>query len=782
MTFKNTAIELVIKRPWWILLASILLLVGLGKGLSSLTFSNDYRDYFSEANPQLIEWETLQQVFTKTDSVLISVSTRSGNLFTRENLQVIESLTEEGWNIPYASRVDSITNYQHIEPVGMDDIHVGDLVEQADALSDTDLARIKTLALADPLLINRLINEQGTTTAINIDVHLSEKPREEIAEISHKAYEIKRAYSEKYPELLFHITGSVPYNYAMTDATKKDMASLMPVMYLLIILLFLFVTRSFFAAVATFILMVFSIITTLGASAWLGVVLMAPSMSAPTIVMTMAVANAVHMAISFFGHYRNDTPKVEALRATLDINWSPVLITNLTTAIGFLTMNFSDVPPYHDLGNMVAGGLLLVIFFSLFLFPALLRLLPVKAKKGQPKGHFYRALADFISNHYKAVALAAITISTLCILGVNKLQLNDKFIEWMDTRYEFRVDSDFVNQNLTGLYRLDWGLSSGEEGGVASPEYLTKLAELTEWARRQPGVVHVHSMSDIFKELNQKFHGGDPAYYSVPQSRELAAQLLLIYEFSLPMGLDLNNMLNVSKSSTRFVIRTANLSTLELLELERATNQWVLEQGAPIQQSESGSTSILFANISKRNINSLLTGTVFALILISFLLIVPMRSVKFGVLSLVPNLLPAAIGFGLWGFFVGQVGLAISVVIGMTMGVVVDDTVHFMTKYLRQRRSHGRSPAQALAATFEQVGPALLGTTVILAAGFSLLAQSGFEVNQQMGALTTVVIIVAFIADFLLLPSLILLFDKKQADAPVSAQSYNSSLTNSEGV
>ena len=146
------------------------------------------------------------------------------------------------------------------------------------------------------------------------------------------------------------------------------------------------------------------------------------------------------------------------------------------------------------------------------------------------------------------------------------------------------------------------------------------------------------------------------------------------------------------------------------------------------------------------------------------MLVIPMRSVKFGLLSLVPNLLPAAIGFGIWGLLIGQVGLAISVVIGMTMGIVVDDTVHFMTKYLNNRREKNLQPREAMENTFVEVGPALFGTTIILAAGFALLSQSGFEVNQQMGALTTVVILAAFIADFLLLPSLIYIFDKSKSE------------------
>lgn len=748
---------------WLVVILSVLLLLALAKGMTRLTFSNDYWDYFSEANPQLLEWEKLQKVFNKTDNVFISVTAKQGDVFTPEHLSVLKALTEQGWQMPYASRVDSIINFQHVRPLGEDDLEISDLVMEVEGLTPSQIQEVKTIATEHPMLVTRLINKEGSTTAVNVEVVLSEKPRDEIAEISEYAYNLKAEYSEKYPDLQFHITGSVPYNFALTDATKKDIAGLLPSMYVLVLVLFTLFTRSFFATLAVWLLMVFSIIGTMGASGWAGVVLMAPSLSAPTIVMTMAVANAVHMVITFFSYYRGDALKIDAIKKTLETNFSPVVITNLTTAIGFLTMNLSDVPPYQDLGNMVAGGLILVVLFTLFLLPALLHIFPVKPKKADfAPSPLYGKLAEWVIGNYRKIIVGFVAIAFIAPVGISKLELNDRFIEWLDTRYEFRNDSDFINTNLTGLYRLDWGLESGKEGGIADPDYLRRLDALTDWARAQYGVVHVDSMSEIFKELNQKFHGGDPAYYRIPDSQELAAQLLLMYELSLPMGLDLNNMVNVSKSSSRFVLRTANLSTVELLALEQSTKDWLKANGTPTMVSEAASTTILFANISSRNIRSLLSGTVVALILISFLLIVPMRSVKFGVLSLVPNLLPAAIGFGVWGLMFNYVGLAISIVVGMTMGVVVDDTVHFMSKYLRNRRNELMAPAQAIIATFKQVGPALLGTTVTLASGFALLAQSGFEVNQQMGALTSMVIVIAFVADFLLLPSLIMLIDREK--------------------
>ncbi|GAB4196263.1 MAG: MMPL family transporter [Wenzhouxiangellaceae bacterium] len=757
---RNTIIKLAVNHPWWVIVFCTLLFLSLAGGLGRLSFSNDYRDYFSDENPQLQAWEQLQQVFSKLDNVFIVATAKEGDLFTPGKLQALAELTEAAETIPYATRIISITNFQHVMPVGADDINVSDLLREGDQVSAEDVAKVKAVATTHVSLVNRLINAEGTTSGVNIDVHLSEQPREQIAEISQRAYAIKAEFSERYPDMSFHITGSVPYNYGLTEATKQDLGSLMPLMYLLILVLFGLITRSILSSVAALVLIVFAIISTMGASGWGGIVLMAPSMSAPTIVMTMVISNAVHLVLSFFRYYREGSDKKQAIETMLTVNWSPILITNFTTAIGFLTLNFSDVPPYRDLGNMVAAGLVLVVFLSLVLLPALLRILPLRPRQGDPRpSRFFTVLGDLVTRRYQLLSVVFLAVLALSGYGISRLELDDQFIEWLDERFEFRTDSDHVNQELTGLYRLDWELESGSEGGIFTPEYLNALSELTDWARQQRGVVHVLSLSDTFKELNQKLHSGNPEYYRVPEDADLAAQLFLVYELSLPIGMDLNNQANVSRSSTRFRMSTSNLTTQELLDLETRTIEWMKANAPPAMVREAASTSILFAKIAKRNIRSLLTGTVFALFFISLLLVVPFRSLKLGLLSLVPNLLPAAIGFGVWGLLVSQVGLAISIVIGVTMGIVVDDTVHFMTWYLRNRRE-GKSAAEAIRGTFDKVGPALTGTTILLIAGFATLAQSGFEINNQMGALTAIVIGIAYLTDILLLPSLLMMFDR----------------------
>ena len=338
---------------------------------------------------------------------------------------------------------------------------------------------------------------------------------------------------------------------------------------------------------------------------------------------------------------------------------------------------------------------------------------------------------------------------------VPKNELNDVFVEYFDNTVEFRRDSDYASEHLTGVYYIDYSLESGETGGVSNPDYLENAEKFVQFLRSLPEVIHVFSITDTFKRLNKSMHGDDPAWYKLPDERNLAAQYLLLYEMSLPYGLDLNNQLNVDKSATRIAVTLVTMSSKEMIALEEKTSAWLKENMPELEATGTGPT-IMFAHLGMRNIHSMLIGTSIALFLISMVLIFFFGSLKFGLISMLPNILPAAAAFGLWGIYVGQVGIGISIVTGMTLGIVVDDTVHFLSKYLRARREGNMNSHEAVRYAFNSVGIALLVTSVVLIAGFMILAQSHFVLNSDMGLLTSVVIGLALIIDFLFLPPLLM--------------------------
>jgi len=255
-------------------------------------------------------------------------------------------------------------------------------------------------------------------------------------------------------------------------------------------------------------------------------------------------------------------------------------------------------------------------------------------------------------------------------------------------------------------------------------------------------------------------HGDKIQWYKLPESRELAAQYLLLYEMSLPYGLDLNDQINIDKSGVRIIVTIDSLSSNETLALESRINQW-LKSNLSKYSFQVASPNLMFAHIGKRNIIRMIIGTITALILISFILMFAFRSIKMGLISLIPNLLPAGVAFGIWGMLQGNIGLALSVVTGITLGVVVDDTVHFISKYRRAKLENQLNEIDAVRYAFSTVGTALWTTSVVLVCGFLMLGLSSFTMNSELGIMTALTIFIALILDFLLLPPLLIALDEK---------------------
>ncbi len=760
-SFTDRYIDFVIGHPWRVLLLAVLVVLTAGSGGRFLEFTNDYRVFFSEDNPELKAFEAMQDIYTKTDNVLFVIAPKEDNVFDADTLALIAEMTDLSWQTPYSTRVDSVTNFQHTIADG-DDLLVGDLVDDVTALSTEDIARVRDVALNEPLLLRRLVSPSAHVTGINITIQLPGKSLTEVPEVAQFARELASKMETSYPGHRIYITGLAMMNNAFGESSQNDMATLVPMMFLTIIVVLGLLLRSFSATFVSVFMIFSTIIFAMGVMGWLGWKLTPASASAPTIIMTMAVADTVHLLVTFLHNLRKGMAKPDAMRDSLRINFQPIFITSITTAIGFLSMNFSDVPPFHDLGNVVAIGVMFAFVLSVTILPAMMMLMPlrVRAQVEQHNGAM-AAFASFVIDQRKSllVVMGIVALSLMAFLPQNKL--DDQFVEYFDESVDFRQATDFSSQNLSGIYTLQYSLEQGESGGVSDPDFLQSVDQFSQWLRTQPEVMHVQTISDTFKRLNKNMHGDDPAFYRLPESRELAAQYLLLYELSLPYGLDLNDQIDIDKGQTRLNITVENLHTEEMLALEKRVSTWLDQNLADVRYT-GASPTLMFAHIGKRNVSSMLVGTTLALVLISFILVLALRSRRIGLISLAPNLIPAGMAFGLWGLMVGQVGMSLSVVAGMTLGVVVDDTVHFLSKYLRARREKGLDEKEAVRYAFNTVGVALWVTSLVLVMGFWVLSQSHFALNSDMGAMAAITIAIALIMDFLFLPPLLMKLEENQ--------------------
>ena len=772
-----------IKFRWPVLLVSVICVLILASGGRFLAFTNDYRVWFSSDNPQLVAFEELQEAYTRSDNVLIMFEPQSGDVFTNDTLLAVAAFTEDAWRLPFTVRVDSVTNYQHIYGEE-DDLIVTDLVEEAGELDASELERIRQVALAQPTLLNRLLSEDSSTTGVNITVELppplTDQERATLSpeELNQRDPQIATAVVVKairaslddmrtrYPDINYYSTGVVMMNQAFPEASIKDMSSLIPAAFAVIIIGVLIFLRSPVAMLATVIVVALSILGGMGAAGWAGIKLTPVAMSAPTLILTLAVADCVHFLVTFYHGLRTGESKHDAIVESLRINFTPIMLTSLTTAIGFLSMNASDAPPFRDLGNMTAVGVVLAFLLSVTFLPALVAILPAKTKsKVSRSSQIMDRLANFAINYRKPLfwVMLAFMIGTAVMAPRN--QLNDVFVEYFDETVPFRVETDRITEKMAGMYFIDYSINSGSEGGVSKPEFLAQVESLERYLQEQPEVRNVSAFTETMRRLNRSMHGDDTDWYKLPEENDLAAQYMLLYEMSLPYGLDLNNQINFDKSATRLSATLETISTSHMLEFEDRVETW-MEKNTPDITTSGASPTVMFSHISRRNVRSMLSGTSIALVLISVILVFALRSVKFGLISLIPNIAPALMGFGLWALVVGQVGLAVSVVIAMTLGIVVDDTIHFLSKYLRARRERNMNAEDAVRYAFRTVGVALTVTTIVLVAGFTVISQSNFLVNSQMGALTAVTITIALIVDFLFLPALLIRLDKDKNAGP----------------
>ncbi len=748
--------DLAARHRGWVILGTLILVLAAASGARNLRFANNYRIFFSPENPELVAFENLQQTYTKNDNILFVVKPAEGSVFTPEIAGAIEELTAAAWHIPYAIRVDSVTNFQHSWADG-DELTVEDLIRGGAELSAAQLEDKRRIAQAEPLLDGFLVSSDATAAGVNVTLQYPEKSLAEVPEAAGHARELAAGLEAEHPGVTVAVTGISMLNHTFAEAGQKDLLTLVPVMYLVLILVMIAVLRSFTGTFATLAVVFFSTATAMGIAGHLGFHIDPISAMAPTIILTLAIADSVHVLVSMLSAMRRGQEKHQALRESLRINLVPVTVTSVTTIVGFLSLNFSDAPPFRLLGDVTAIGIAAAWFYSITFMPALISWLPVRVKLTGPKpgraGGALSWLARLVTARYRAVLVTTAAAAIAVIAMVPALELDDQWIEYFDRRVEFRVDAEYALDHLTGLYLIDYSLEAGKAGGINEPAYLEDLERFTQWLRDQPEVLHVYSYADVIKRLNKNMHGDDERFNRLPDERELAAQYLLLYELSLPYGLDLNDRISVDKSATRLTATMAEMTTAEVRAFLDRSRGWLGDQG--LTAEPTGPTA-MFSYISARNIESMLRGNALAVALISLILIVSIRSIKLGALSLVPNAVPILMTFGIWTLLVGRVGMAAATVSATSLGIIVDSTVHFLSKYVRARREKGLDRPGAITYAFETVGLAIALNAVILAAGFGVLALSTFKVNAEMGLLTAIAVVVALVVDFLLLPALLM--------------------------
>ncbi|MEZ8142814.1 RND family transporter [Enterovibrio sp. FF113] len=743
-----------------VVLGAIFLLAG---GLAKLEVNNSARVFLAVGSPEKIALDELEANYSKDENVMFVLVPPEGESTTSpKTLTLIRELTDELWLSPYARKVTSLVNF--IDPIADADgggMIVDDLILSGEEQSPETQQTLARFFEQRPDVVGNLIAKDGNAATVFLTVAMLSDDLQAVKTVALHARELQAAYLERYPDYQIYLTGLVMLDYALNEASDADSGSLVPAMILLVLILIGALFRALIPSLTVLMVILLSILGAVGAVAWMGFQLNTASGAAPLIILVLAVANAVHIIAKTY-QLRHVMPKVDphkVVLAAMAYNVVPLSLTNLTTFVGFMSLNFSDVEPFGELGTIAALGVLTSLVVNLTLTPLVLLAWLRRRNKplpALPKIHFGK-MAKRVCNNASWILFVFSTLAVTALLGLQLITFNDNFVKYFDDRNSFRVQTDLVQDHWGGMGLIEYSFDAPEGKTVADPDYLRQVAAFADWLREQPHVNAVIALPDHLARLHQAFNNTPSA--ELPDDPYLSSQLLTTYEISAPYGHSLSDRVTPDYASSRLSIMTDNLSSADTIAIEQAAEDW-MQQNAPLLSGQAGTgLSLAFAYVSERNSVSMLLGNLTTIVTISILLSLAWRSWTMGLFSLVPNLLPILIVLGMWGYFVGEINLAVSVVGAMVMGIVVDDTVYILTKYQDSRRQ-GNSVEQAIVDVYSGVGLALMVTTLVIALGFAVMATSSFAINANLGLLALGVVITALLYDFLFVPALLITADR----------------------
>jgi len=760
---KENLSKFIINNRVIFIFSCLVLVLILGRGITSVVFDPDMERFFPKGHPATSLSYEIDETFIRTDNLVIAINAKNNSIFTKKTLSLIENLTEESWTVPYSIRVDSLTNYSYVRSVD-DDLLVEPFIENAVSLEDSFIKQREKIVEEEEIIFGSLISKDKKTTVISIIVD-PPNPDANIKLIDTVEYMLEYVDEAKsnHPELDIRVLGTPYQEYISPKMVLSEMPIVMPSMLLLILVSVFFLLRSVYAVLATILVIVLSLISTFGSVGYIGNALNQMVITIPILIITLALADCVHLFSIFFQQRVKGHSSKESMIRSLELNLQPLFLTTLTTCIGFLSFNVLDVPPLQDLGNFVSIGIAMAFIFTIFFAAPLFSFFEIKAPKSvNQQINLSRKIAKFSLKNSKtllwSVPLASLLL--ICLIPLNVLDENPT--QMYDEGFtSFSADTLWLDEMLGVTFPVSFKASSNN-GSVSEPEFLKKIDNFVKWLETQDEVNHVTSLAHTMKNLNKSMHGDDPEWETIPESEELSSQYLFFYEMSLPMGLDLNSSISQDRASTKISANLDDMSGKDFLKFDKKVRAHIQENNLTEIISPAAGFRVVFSHISMVIVNSLLFGVFLGLLSITLLLGLFFRSIPFGVLSAFPNVLPIAAAFGIWALYDGQVGFMVAVGMGSTLGIIVDFTVHLLSKYDLARREMGQSPEEAVVFAFESVGFALIVMTIVISLGFLVLNLVNFMPLHDFARFSTISFLMALIIDFLLFPNLLVRFDKRK--------------------
>ena len=747
-------------RPLCIII-SILILAGLAQGLSKINFNPDINAFFPENDTLTTSHLSIEDTYSSMDNAVIGIGVKEGTVFTNEVLSLIEDLTERAWKTPHSLRVDSLSNYSYVSADG-DDLYIEPFLEGSSTYDLKTLKEKELIIEEEELAYGAIISKDKKTSLINI---VFDPPRKDIEAEYQQSLNYVLGFIEEarknHPEVDLIISGIVYMEYQSPMLLKAQMPKLMPTAILVILLTLFLLLRSLVAVAGSFLVILMSVVSAMGSIGFMSGDIAQPFIMVPILIATLAVADCVHLFTLYFQNLDSSRKSKEAMLESLKLNLQPLFLTSLTTAIGFLSLNLAPVEPLRGIGNGVAVGVFLAFIFTVLLLAPIVSYFNVKQSKNiNFQKNIARKLGRFSIKNYKRLLVIVPVISCFLMAFIPLNKTNDNPLEFYSERYTTSAaDSKWISQRIGGTFPVSYELNS--QGIVSDPEFLREVDKFSEWLASNKEVLHVSSLSKIMKNLNKTLHGKQEKWNVIPTEPDLSAQYLFFYEMSLPYGLDLTNSISQNKESIKLVASLKELGSLEYREFAKRVENYASQNMPEDMVSIGTGTRPIFAFMSNMLITQLIYALGIGIVLITATIILFFRSLRYGMLTSVTNLLPIGVAFGIWAIVSGEISMLVGIGMGTTLGIIVDFTVHFLSKYLHARRQKNLSAEEAVEYAFETVGFALIITSFSLILGFLVLLQAFFIPIHGFVLFSSIAFLSALIIDLLLFPALLITWDKR---------------------
>ena len=759
--FTETFAEKIIQYRYLSILFCLVLLVASFRGVGGIAFSPDMEQFFPEDYPISENHAHIEDTFYSSDSVIIAIGVDEGTVFNPRILNLIEEITDKAWSTPHSIRVDSLSNFSFVR-AEIDDLVVEPFIEESLEWDQKKINERSALIEKEEQAYGTILSKDKKTTFINISI---DAPRDDVekeyAESMEHIFAFMDPLKKEYPEADMRYAGIVYIEYLSPLIVKAEMPVLIPTLLFVILLSLFILLRNVVAVIGSLVVIIFSVMTAVGILGHFNTTTSQPFIMVPIVVATLAVADCVHLFNVYFQNKLEKNAK-DSIIKSLRLNLEPLLLTSLTTSIGFLCLNLAPIPALRVVANGIVIGVIAAFVFSIFFLAPLMSFFNVKASSQiENQTKLSKKVGQFSLKNRKKIIWLVPLFSAFLMSFIPLNETKDNPMEFYSERFtSVAEDTKWLAKRLGGTFLVTYEYVS--EDLVSDPEYLRQLDEFTTWLENQDEVLSVNSLSKIVKNLNRTLNGNDQSWYVIPEDSELIAQYLFFYEMSLPFGLDLTSTINQERTSTKVTVSLKEIDSKAFIEFYDRVDDYASLSIVSGNLSGGGGTRSVMAFMGMLLAEQLMYALIIGFIVITLAIALFYKSLSAGLITAIPNILPIGVAFGIWGIFSSNVSMLVSLGIGCTLGIVVDFSVHFLSKYLYARRSLSLSAEESVLYAFETVGFPLTIMTVSLCMGFAVLFLASFMPLRGFAGITMISFVAALIIDLLLFPAVLIAWDGKK--------------------